>query len=91
MHFIALFMVVGSAFLLSFLKSHQLTYQLQLSVLLGVAFSKTVVITVGGNTTSNAGLVFSPESVVVDQGDTVFFNCELFPRSILFCDFDALD
>ncbi|KIK09255.1 hypothetical protein K443DRAFT_671747 [Laccaria amethystina LaAM-08-1] len=45
-----------------------------LSGLLGVTFSKIVVITVGGNTTSNAGLVFSPESVVADLGDTVFFN-----------------
>jgi hypothetical protein len=91
MHFVALCMVVGSAFLLFFEKIHQLTCQLQLSGLLGVTFSKIVVITVGGNTTSNAGLVFSPESVVADLGDTVFFNCELLPCFIIFCDFDALD
>lgn len=53
---------------------HLVALFMVLSVLLGVTFSKTVVITVGGNTTSNPGLVFSPESVVANQGDTVLFN-----------------
>ncbi|KAF9529677.1 hypothetical protein CPB83DRAFT_247164 [Crepidotus variabilis] len=42
--------------------------------LLTSALSKTIVITVGGNTTSNAGAVFKPQSVVAAQGDVVYFN-----------------
>ncbi|KAF6760211.1 hypothetical protein DFP72DRAFT_988455 [Ephemerocybe angulata] len=38
------------------------------------ALAKDVVITVGGNTTSDAGAVFTPQSVTANQGDVVVFN-----------------
>lgn len=41
-----------------------------------------MVVTVGGNTTSDAGAVFQPQSVIAAQGDVVLFNCKfsLSPR-----------
>ncbi|KZT21037.1 hypothetical protein NEOLEDRAFT_1121587, partial [Neolentinus lepideus HHB14362 ss-1] len=39
-----------------------------------VASAADIVITVGGNTTSNASLVFQPQRVVAQLGDTVIFN-----------------
>jgi hypothetical protein len=39
------------------------------------AFAKQIVITVGGNTTEDAGAVFKPQTVVANQGDVVVFNC----------------
>ncbi|KAG6857187.1 hypothetical protein H0H87_008252 [Tephrocybe sp. NHM501043] len=39
--------------------------------------AKTIVITVGGNTTNDATTVFKPNVVVANEGDTVLFNCEL--------------
>jgi len=44
------------------------------TTLLACAFAKTVVITVGGNTTSDAGAVFKPQTVKADLGDVVVFN-----------------
>ncbi|KAF8161304.1 hypothetical protein B0H34DRAFT_374589 [Crassisporium funariophilum] len=44
------------------------------SALVASACAKTIVITVGGNTTDNAGAVFDPPSVVADKGDVVMFN-----------------
>ncbi|PPQ87443.1 hypothetical protein CVT25_008179 [Psilocybe cyanescens] len=38
------------------------------------ACAKTIVITVGGNTTSDPGAVFNPQTVVADTGDVVLFN-----------------
>ncbi|KAG6920199.1 hypothetical protein DXG01_004968 [Tephrocybe rancida] len=40
------------------------------------AVAKTVVVTVGGNTTNDATTVFQPNVVFADQGDTVVFNCK---------------
>ncbi|GLB37732.1 hypothetical protein LshimejAT787_0407830 [Lyophyllum shimeji] len=37
-------------------------------------YAKTIVITVGGNTTSDATSVFQPNSVVAREGDVVLFN-----------------
>ncbi|KAF8633431.1 hypothetical protein AX17_004602 [Amanita inopinata Kibby_2008] len=36
--------------------------------------AKRIIITVGGNTTDDAGKVFEPQSVKADSGDVVFFN-----------------
>ncbi|KAH0588797.1 hypothetical protein H2248_004597 [Termitomyces sp. 'cryptogamus'] len=38
------------------------------------ASAKTIVITVGGNTTNDATTVFQPNVVVADKGDIVLFN-----------------
>ncbi|KAH9485511.1 hypothetical protein JR316_0002419 [Psilocybe cubensis] len=38
------------------------------------ACAKTIVITVGGNTTSDPGAVFNPQTVVASAGDVVMFN-----------------
>lgn len=43
--------------------------------------AKTVVITVGGNTTANPGGVFQPQSVAASVGDQVVFNCTFFSRT----------
>ncbi|KAF8176534.1 hypothetical protein BJ912DRAFT_930640 [Pholiota molesta] len=48
---------------------------LALVALVASACAKTVVVTVGGNTTDNPMGVFQPASVVANQGDTVLFNC----------------
>lgn len=39
------------------------------------ALAREIVITVGGNTTDDAGAVFKPQTVVANQGDVVVFNC----------------
>ncbi|KAF9451534.1 hypothetical protein P691DRAFT_663136, partial [Macrolepiota fuliginosa MF-IS2] len=41
---------------------------------LNVAFAKVVVVTVGGNTTTNPRAVFDPPTVTARQGDVVYFN-----------------
>lgn len=46
-------------------------------------FAKRIVITVGGNTTSNPGAVFSPQSVQARTGDVVFFNCASLPLPLV--------
>jgi len=46
----------------------------QSSTSTSAAPAKTVVITVGGNTTANSSLVFQPEQVYANVGDTVYFN-----------------
>ncbi|PPQ63014.1 hypothetical protein CVT24_005960, partial [Panaeolus cyanescens] len=51
-----------------------LTYIFQAFAALGAAYAKTIVVTVGGNTTDNAGAVFEPQSVIANEGDIVFFN-----------------
>ncbi|KAG6861113.1 hypothetical protein C0995_003842 [Termitomyces sp. Mi166 len=45
-----------------------------LASVVAAAFAKTIVITVGGNTTNDATTVFQPNTVVADKGDTVLFN-----------------
>lgn len=51
--------------------------------------AEDIVITVGGNTTDDAGAVFSPQTVTANLGDVVTFNCELilefFSISTLMC------
>ncbi|KAF8806559.1 hypothetical protein BYT27DRAFT_6630874 [Phlegmacium glaucopus] len=47
---------------------------LLVSALIASACAETIVITVGGNTTKDAGAVFSPESVIARENDIVFFN-----------------
>ncbi|CAA7260537.1 unnamed protein product [Cyclocybe aegerita] len=44
------------------------------AALVASAYAKTVVVTVGGNTTENPGAVFQPQSVVAEEGDVVLFN-----------------
>ncbi|TFK50989.1 hypothetical protein OE88DRAFT_1735713 [Heliocybe sulcata] len=39
-----------------------------------VASARDIVVTVGGNTTSNASLVFQPQRITAYLGDTVIFN-----------------
>jgi len=50
--------------------------------LLLLTSAKTIVITVGGNTTSNPGAVFVPQTVRADQDDVILFNCQSFISSL---------
>lgn len=38
------------------------------------ALARDIVVTVGGNTTDDAGAVYQPQSVIAEQGDRVIFN-----------------
>jgi hypothetical protein len=42
-----------------------------------MAAAKQIVIMVGGNTTGDGSTTFVPQSVAVDLGDVVTFNCRL--------------
>lgn len=42
------------------------------------ALARDIVVTVGGNTTDDAGAVYQPQSVIAEQGDRVIFNCASF-------------
>ncbi|PPQ75182.1 hypothetical protein CVT26_008790 [Gymnopilus dilepis] len=50
------------------------TFLIAAALFVSCASAKQVVITVGGNTTDNAGAVFKPQTVTANAGDVVVFN-----------------
>ncbi|RDB25486.1 hypothetical protein Hypma_007603 [Hypsizygus marmoreus] len=54
--------------------SHSIWSVFTLILFTVATFAKTIVVTVGGNTTNDATKVFQPTTVTAQNGDTVFFN-----------------
>lgn len=53
------------------------TFALTLVAIAGSAYAKTIVVTVGANTTANASTIFSPQNIRASVGDIIRFNFTL--------------